>query len=402
MAPAAARFHGDPTARAARRRHHRHERQDDDRVPRARAARGRRAAHRPARHGRRRSSAATSAPVDAHDARGDRPAARRSRAMLDAGDAACVMEVSSHALELRRADAIHWAVAVFTNLTQDHLDFHPTMEDYFAAKRAAVRGRRRRCAVVNVDDPYGRRAGGRARRRVTVGIGARTPTCARPTCARDFAGSTLRARRASSCASPLPGRFNVLNALGAVAAARALGVDRRRRSPRRCRAPRRVPGASSRSTRARTSRVLVDYAHTPDSLENVLRAARELTRGPRDRVFGCGGDRDRGKRPLMGAIAARDWPTSRSSPPTTRAPRTRRRSSPRSSPGAGDGAAARRGDRRPPRGDRARASELARAGDVVVIAGKGHEQGQEFAGGRKVPFDDVDGRARGAACALAR
>ena len=310
---------------------------------------------------------------------------RAFAAMVQAGDRACAMEVSSHALELHRADAIHWDVAVFTNLTQDHLDFHPTMEDYFLAKRrlferAAQEGG---TLVVNVDDRYGRRLARDFPQAVTTGIehdAAVRATDVRST----LTGSTFRLDGAE-LHTPLPGRFNVANVLGAVAAARALGVAD---DTIRAALPRagRVPGRFEPVDEGQGFAVLVDYAHTPDSLENVLRAARELTTGRVIVAFGAGGDRDRTKRPLMGRAAAllADEVIVTSDNPRSEDPdaiiaeilagiedRDRVRTEP----------------------DRARAIalavDLARDGDVVVVAGKGHEQGQELAGGRKIPFDDV-------------
>jgi UDP-N-acetylmuramoyl-L-alanyl-D-glutamate--2,6-diaminopimelate ligase len=301
--------------------------------------------------------------------------------MLEAGDEACAMEVSSHALALHRADAIHWAAAIFTNLTQDHLDFHPTMEDYYLAKRRLFEAEPE-VVVINVDDAYGRRLRDELGRGTTIGL--ETDADLRATDVRmtmsgaDFAADGLRLR------SPLPGRFNVLNVLGAVAVARALGVDDatiERALPDA--AP--VPGRFQPVDEGQGFAVLVDYAHTPDSLDNVLRAARELSRGRVIVVFGAGGDRDRGKRPLMGEIAARlaDEVLVTSDNPRSEDP---------------DAIVAQivagidREDVRVEVDRRAaieRAVALAADGDVVVIAGKGHEQGQEFADGHKIPFDDA-------------
>ena len=237
-----------------------------------------------------------------------RPSARCSTR----GDRACAMEVSSHALELGRAAGIHFACRVFTNLTQDHLDFHETMEDYFAAKRrlfeggeGAVGGERRRRVR-----PPARRA--RSGRRHASRSSAR-PTTARATSSFDPTGSrfTLRdaGRRRSSSRSPLPGLFNVAERAGGGGRRRARWGSRSSDRGRRCRAPSACPAASSRSTRARTSRVLVDYAHTPDSLENVLRAARELTQ----RAAARGVRRRRRPRPRQAAADGRggaaSWPT---------------------------------------------------------------------------------------------
>jgi UDP-N-acetylmuramoyl-L-alanyl-D-glutamate--2,6-diaminopimelate ligase len=306
------------------------------------------------------------------------------QAMLEAGDRACAMEVSSHALELHRAECIHWAAAVFTNLTQDHLDFHPTMEDYFDAKRrlfAASPG----SSIINVDDPYGARLAAEL-------VDATTFAIDRPADYRaaevhtGFAGSRFDLRGLGlelELQSPLPGRFNVYNVLAAVAAARALGVDDSTIAPA-VESVRRVPGRFELVDEGQEFAVLVDYAHTPDSLENVLRAARDLGDGRVIAMFGCGGDRDRAKRPLMGQIAARvaDVVIVTSDNPRSEDPEA---IIAEILAGAGDGPEA-IVDRR---AAIARAIELAEPADVVVIAGKGHEQGQEFAAGRKVPFDDV-------------
>ena len=309
---------------------------------------------------------------------------RDFRAMLDAGDRACAMEVSSHALELGRTEGIHFAAAVFTNLTQDHLDFHPTMEDYFLAKRRLFEtdvGAR----IVNLDDPYGRRLAEEFPDAVTFAIDQAADYQARQVRS-DFAGSSFTVQAPDGPLSvriALPGRFNVSNALAAVAAARALDVPREVIASALPDAGR-VPGRFEPVQEGQDFAVLVDYAHTPDSLENVLHAARDLADARVLVVFGAGGDRDRGKRPLMGRIASdlADVAIVTSDNPRSEDPEAIIREI---LEGAG-------GDT-PWLVDRRAAIERAigeaRAGDVVVIAGKGHEQGQEFAGGRKVPFDDV-------------
>jgi UDP-N-acetylmuramoyl-L-alanyl-D-glutamate--2,6-diaminopimelate ligase len=306
-------------------------------------------------------------------------------AMLAAGDTHCVMEVSSHALALRRADAIHWAAAIFTNLTQDHLDFHPTMDDYFAAKRMLFEAAPA-VAVVNVDDPYGARLAAELAlpHLVTVAIDAPEADLRATGVRSDMNGSTFRAG-GLHLRSPLPGRFNVLNVLGAVAAVRALGVDDETIAAALPTAGR-VPGRFEPVDEGQDFAVLVDYAHTPDSLENVLRAARPLTERRLLCVFGCGGDRDRGKRPLMGEIAARlaDRAIVTSDNPRSEDPEA---IVAEILAGIDDGGAT---EAIVDRHDAIQhAIGLAQAGDVVVIAGKGHEQGQEFEGGRKIPFDDV-------------
>jgi UDP-N-acetylmuramoyl-L-alanyl-D-glutamate--2,6-diaminopimelate ligase len=303
---------------------------------------------------------------------------RTFRRMVDGGDRAAAMEVSSHALQLGRVAGIRFACRLFTNLTQDHLDFHETMDAYFAAKRRLFE--EPGPSVVNVDDEYGRRIAAEAGS-VTFAIEHDADYRARDI-EFDFKGSrfTCETREGSfEVVSPLPGLFNVQNVLGAIAAVRSLGVEEISLEGFA-----RVPGRFEPVDEGQDFGVLVDYAHTPDSLENVLRAARELTSGRLRVVFGAGGDRDRGKRPLMGDAARRladrvlvtsDNP--RSEPPEAIIDEIME--------GAG-AEAEREVDRRRAI---ARAIEEAEPGDVVVIAGKGHEQGQEFENGRKEPFDDL-------------
>lgn len=311
-------------------------------------------------------------------------------AMRAAGDTHCVMEVSSHALELRRADAVHWAGAIFTNLTQDHLDFHPGMEEYFQAKRLlfAAADRRRAPLVVNIDDHYGERLAGEFPHAITIGV--------------DHPAADLRATDVSFgltssrftldghvLSVPLPGRFNVLNALGAIAIARAFGVGDARIAAA-LPAAHRVPGRMQPVDAGQDFAVLVDYAHTPDSLQNVLRAARALVSASGGRVivvFGAGGDRDRGKRPQMGAIAAAeaDVVYVTSDNPRSEDPEAILREIV-AGISAGRSGVTVLTDRH---AAIAQAVAAAGTGDVVLIAGKGHEQGQEIAGGVKLPFDDV-------------
>ncbi len=315
--------------------------------------------------------------------------------MLADGDQACAMEVSSHALDLGRAGGITFAVRVFTNLTQDHLDFHDTMDAYFAAKRRLFDepelGASRRAdvasgpsSVVNVDDEYGRRIASEVES-TTIGVHREADFHARDV-RFDLTGSTF------TCVTPegelglrvpLPGLFNVQNALCALAAVHALGTDLRA-AGEALEGFGRVPGRFEPVDEGQAFGVLVDYAHTPDSLDNVLRAAREVTDGRLAVVFGAGGDRDTAKRPLMGAaareLADRVLVTSdnpRSEDPEAIVDQVME--------GAGPDAE-RETDRRRAIG---RAIAEAQDGDVVVIAGKGHEQGQEFENGRKEPFDDV-------------
>jgi len=330
------------------------------------------------------------------------------RRMLDSGDRACAMEVSSHALDLGRAGGIRFAAKVFTNLTQDHLDFHDSMEAYYLAKRRLflkdsagtpnpsdplkdsagtpnpsdpLPGR----AIVNADDPYGarlaRELGGEA---ITFGLESGDYRARDVTF--DLSGAAFTADTPEGpveISTPLPGLFNVQNALGAFAAARAVGVEARTAAGALSTA-RRVPGRFEPVEEGQPFGVLVDYAHTPDSLENVLRAARDLTAGRLHVVFGAGGDRDRDKRPLMGRAAASlaDRVIVTSDNPRSEDPEA---IVDQILAGAGP-EAEREVDRRAAIG---LALGTAEPGDVVVIAGKGHEQGQEFEGGRKEPFDDV-------------
>src|SRR3984957_1828025 len=311
--------------------------------------------------------------------------------MRAAGDVACAIEVSSHALTLHRADAIHFAAAIFTNLTQDHLDFHPTMEDYFAAKRLLFSGEQLglpapRAAIVNIDDAYGAQLASELQRPITFGLRAAGADYRGAEIETGLDGSTLTVHTPDgplALRSPLRGQFNVYTVIGALAAARALGV-----SAEACVAAiataGQVPGRFQTVDEGQPFAVVVDYAHTPDSLENVLRTARALTRSRLRVVFGCGGDRDRGKRPLMGEIARR---LADDVFVTSDNPRSEDPEAIIAEILEGSGVA---GDHDPDRHAAiARAIESARPGDVVVIAGKGHEQGQEFEDGRKLPFDDV-------------
>jgi len=341
------------------------------------------------------------------------------RKMLDGGDRACVMEVSSHALELGRSDGIHFAAAIFTNISRDHLDFHDTMEDYFQAKRrlfvppaaqvertpAPPLAQPPEVSVVNAGDPYGRQLAEEIDGAHTFAVDAPADYSATALrCDFDRCRFILHSPAGErEIALPMPGRFNVANALAALAAVHALGGDLDVLVAALQRGVR-VPGRFEPVDEGQGFAVLVDYAHTPDSLENVLHAARELAHANEHAVgrvvcvFGAGGDRDRGKRPLMGEIAARlaDVVVVTSDNPRSEDPEriiaeimagvepATRGGGVRSAPS--EPAVRAIADRR---AAIAQALESAREGDVVVIAGKGHEQGQEFAGGRKAPFDDV-------------
>jgi UDP-N-acetylmuramoyl-L-alanyl-D-glutamate--2,6-diaminopimelate ligase len=309
-------------------------------------------------------------------------------AMLQAGDAACAIEVSSHALELHRADAIHFEAALFTNLTQDHLDFHPTMDAYFAAKRRLFEAAPK-IGLVNANDPYGLRLKAEFPGVLTFSLVGDADYTARDLRS-GIADASFVAQTPDGeieVRTRLPGAFNAANALGALGVAHQLGVPLstiagalEQASP--------APGRFQALDEGQPFAVLVDYAHTPDSLENVLAAARALTAGRVLCVFGCGGDRDRGKRPQMGAIASRlaDVTILTSDNPRSEEPAAIVEEILAGTHPHGEHAVEVIVERREAIG---RAIALADPGDVVVIAGKGHEQGQEFAGGRRVPFDDV-------------
>jgi UDP-N-acetylmuramoyl-L-alanyl-D-glutamate--2,6-diaminopimelate ligase len=324
--------------------------------------------------------------------------------MLEAGDEYCAMEVSSHALVLHRADAIHFAAKVFTNLSQDHLDFHADMEDYFAAKRLLFSGEggaplielEGGLSLLNVDDPYGQRlaeelscgSGGECITYSPAGGGA--DLSARGV-AFDASGSRflcLTPDGSIEVRTPLPGDFNVANALAALAVAHALGLDLHA-SAEALRSAEQVPGRFEAIDEGQPFGVLVDYAHTPDSLENVLAAARRITPGRLISVFGCGGDRDREKRPLMGRAGAElsDLAIVTSDNPRSEDPAAIIDEIGVGIPEDPHAEVVIEPDRRA-----AIAVAVSRAGegDTVVVAGKGHEQGQEFEGGRKIPFDDRD------------
>jgi UDP-N-acetylmuramoyl-L-alanyl-D-glutamate--2,6-diaminopimelate ligase len=314
------------------------------------------------------------------------------RRMLDGGDRACVMEVSSHALALNRADGIRFAVAAFTNLTQDHLDFHSDMEDYFQAKRRLFVAAGAEHHVVNLDDPYGERLIAELDCRTFSASAAPDADYRATEVHFDAGGSRFACHGPDAQAEvvlPLPGRFNVANALCAIACAGAIGVD----LDQACAAladAERVPGRFEPVDEGQPFAVLVDYAHTPDSLENVLEAARQVTL-PDSRlvvVFGCGGDRDRDKRPQMGRIAGE---LADLAVVTSDNPRSEDPIAIVDEIVAGMSGARAEVEVEPERRAAiALALAAARDGDTVVIAGKGHEQGQEFEGGRKIPFDDRD------------
>jgi UDP-N-acetylmuramoyl-L-alanyl-D-glutamate--2,6-diaminopimelate ligase len=302
-------------------------------------------------------------------------------ALRDAGAKDVAMEVSSHALALGRVDDVRFAVAALTNITRDHLDFHGTIDRYAAAKRrlfdlAPI-------AVLNVDDPWGAVFARDFPAAITYAIDAPAVVRAQDLVI-DGDGSRFRVD-GTDVQTALPGRFNVRNALAAFAIGRAFGYPDATIA-RGIAATRAVPGRMERIG-AFGIDAIVDYAHTPDALENVLRAARETAKRKLIVVFGCGGDRDPGKRAEMGAIAASlaDRVIVTSDNPRSEDPMAIARA-------IADGIKAdivldrRRAIRR--------AVNEAVAGDVVVVAGKGHEAYQ-IVGAQTLPFDDRD-EVRGA------
>ncbi|HEY2123961.1 MAG TPA: UDP-N-acetylmuramoyl-L-alanyl-D-glutamate--2,6-diaminopimelate ligase [Chthoniobacterales bacterium] len=314
--------------------------------------------------------------------------------MVNAGCKAAAMEVSSHALAQERTRGLEWDAAVFTNLTQDHLDFHGTMENYFEAKaklftQLAEQSRKRQpAAIVNIDDRYGEQLLSRIDKKISVvtyGMSARA----------DFRASNYRMEMGGTSYQldargksylvrvPLIGRFNVANSLAALAAAHALGVGLREAVLSLGKSPQ-VPGRLEALPARRQFQVFVDYAHTPDALLNVLKTLRDLSPGRLIVVFGCGGDRDRQKRPLMAAVVDQnaDYAIITSDNPRKEDPdaiiaevETGFRS--KNYEKVTDRTAA-----------ITRAVELAQPRDVVLIAGKGHENYQEFSD-HTVPFDDL-------------
>ena len=307
---------------------------------------------------------------------------RRLAELRRDGAQAVVMEASSHGLVQGRLNGVAFDCALFTNLSQDHLDLHATMEDYFDAKRRLFTPEHARHAVVNADDPWGRRLlEDPAIATTSYGIDAAADVRADDVSV-DAGGATV-VIGGVSVRTALRGRFNVENVLAALAAAQVVGIGLDV-GARGVGEVQRVPGRMEPVDAGQDFTVVVDYAHTPDSIHSVLRGARGSAEGRVIVVFGCGGDRDRAKRPMMGRTAAEDADLVIV---TNDNPRTE---DPLAiideiTSGIPDGAAA------IVEPDRAaaieRAIEAARPGDVVVVAGKGHETTQEI-DGVFVPFDD--------------
>src|SRR6476619_772756 len=314
--------------------------------------------------------------------------------IANAGCKAAAMEVSSHALAQERTRGLEWDVAVCTNLTQDHLDFHQTMANYFESKARLFTGlrdqpnKKQATAVINLDDPYVERIVSRLDHAVpvvTYGMSARA----------DFRASNYRVEFSGTSFQldargkiylvrlPLIGRFNVSNAMAALAAATSLGVSLREAVLSLAKSPQ-VPGRLEAVPAKRQFQIFVDYAHTDDALLNVLKTLRELSPRRLIVVLGWGGDRDRKKRPLMGRVVDQnaDYGIITADNPRKEDP---------------DAIIAEveqgfRSDHYEKITDRAkaigRAIELAQPRDIVLIAGKGHEAYQEFAD-HTVPFDDL-------------
>ena len=314
--------------------------------------------------------------------------------IVNAGCKAAAMEVSSHALAQDRTRRLEWNVAVFTNLTQDHLDFHGTMKSYFESKMKLFTGlgsqkkKRKPVAIVNIDDRYGEQLVDKIDKRVpviTYGMGQRA----------EFRASNYRVESSGTSYQldargrsylvrvPLIGRFNVTNSIAALAAANALGINLRDAVFSLGKSPQ-VPGRLELVPAKRQFQVFVDYAHTPDALGNVLKTLRELEPRRLIAVFGCGGNRDRQKRPLMAEIVDRhaDYAIITSDNPRKENPDTI----------IAEIEKGFRSTHYEKVVDRTqainRAIELARPRDIVLIAGKGHENYQEFAD-HTIPFDDI-------------
>ena len=306
------------------------------------------------------------------------------------GIPAASMEVSSHALALERVEGCRFDLAVFTNLTRDHLDFHRDMEDYFEAKARLFALRKPgAAAVVNAGDPYGRRLAATLPGRVVTYAAAESGADVTAAAARcDLSGTSFEAITPAGrirVESPLLGRFNVDNLLAAAAGGVALGM-----SPedvaRGLASVRRVPGRLEPVEAGQSYRILVDYAHTEDALARLLAAVRELTDKKLILVFGCGGDRDRGKREPMGRLAGSlaHIAIATSDNPRTEDPEKILDEVESGLRASGATKYLRLADRR----EAIRAAiDLANPGTVVVIAGKGHETTQVI-GAREEPFDD--------------
>jgi UDP-N-acetylmuramoyl-L-alanyl-D-glutamate--2,6-diaminopimelate ligase len=313
--------------------------------------------------------------------------------MLKADCQACVMEVSSHALDQKRVHGVDFDVGIFTNLTRDHLDYHGTMENYFAAKQKLFSnlglGTKTGSAVINIDDSFGVRLEGSTGVEVKLTYGLEKPARLRATrieLAADGSRFVVETpERKFAIRLPLIGRHNIYNALAALGAGLALKVDVVKiQAALNALSP--VPGRLESVNAGQPFGLFVDYAHTDDALRNVLTTLREITRGRLLVAFGCGGNRDAGKRARMGKVAAElaDETILTSDNPRKEDPA-------RIAVQVEDGYRGVRRDALTVELDRSRAIQQivsrAQAGDTVLIAGKGHETYQEFED-TVVPFDD--------------
>jgi UDP-N-acetylmuramoyl-L-alanyl-D-glutamate--2,6-diaminopimelate ligase len=312
--------------------------------------------------------------------------------MVDAGCRRAVLEVSSHALALKRVHGLSFEVAVFTNLSRDHLDFHGDMDTYFAAKAELFTPARATSGVVCIDDDWGRGLVAGARIPLTTYALSGPADWTADSLARGPQGTTTFLAHGPNGSIPagvgLPGSFNVANALAALAVAVRVGVDPQVAARAITDAPG-VPGRMERVTAGQRFLAFVDYAHTPDAVGRVVATAREITSGRVIVVLGCGGDRDREKRPDMGqvAAAAADVLVVTDDNPRSEEPSSirgaimegARRVGPQSRAALHE-----EGDRHAAIGY---AAGAAAPGDCVLVLGKGHEQGQEAAG-VITPFDD--------------
>ena len=314
------------------------------------------------------------------------------RRMVDEGVTAAVMEVSSHALELHRVSGCRFAIVAFTNLTRDHLDFHLSIDEYFGAKRRLFEGDdfgQGRRAVVNADDPFGERLIGETSlpvRSFGINHGADVRATDIDISASGNRFKIVHTGGTIELATRLQGKFNVYNCLAAAAVALEAGIDGGS-IVEGLESLDGVPGRFENIDCGQAFTALVDYAHTPDGVQNVLEACREVTRGRVIIVVGCGGDRDRSKRPLMGRVAAElsDLCIITSDNPRSEEPEAIIEM-------VLEGVRGEFPESRyltvvDRRSAICRAVAEAGAGDLVVIAGKGHESGQIFSD-RVIPFDD--------------
>jgi UDP-N-acetylmuramoyl-L-alanyl-D-glutamate--2,6-diaminopimelate ligase len=311
--------------------------------------------------------------------------------MVEAGVTAVVMEVSSHAVDLMRVEACEFDVIAFTNLSQDHLDYHGTMDEYFEVKKRIFDDTSDSGVshIINIDDKYGRRLVKPGRmNQLKYAVNEKADINADEIDLRnDGSDFVMQVNNESMPISlKMPALYNVYNALAAAGVTLAVGVGLNSVKDGLEKIER-VPGRFERIDCGQDFDVVVDYAHTPDSLEKVLKAARRLTDNRLITVFGCGGDRDRGKRPLMGAVAAEvgDYIVVTSDNPRSEDPE-------RIIDDILDGMRGLEEESFEVTIDRRKAIRnailKAKKGDFVVVAGKGHETGQEVAG-KKMPFDDV-------------